>query len=276
MTIARFAPHDDLDHMTEALRRDGAVIVEHAVPAELIARVVEETRHFHEAVPLGPDAFTGRNTRRSGSLIARSPAAHDLAMHPVVIGICDRVLGKNASTYQLHLTQVIDIGPGEPAQMLHRDQWAWDQFPFPAAFEVEVSTIWAATDFTERNGATRVVPGSVVFADDRKVTDDDTVPAEMPAGSVVIYTGSVFHGGGANRSDERRIGINIDYCLGWLRQEENQYLSCPPDAARELSLELAKLIGYQRAGYALGYFGDTQDPVEALHLNGRAQRGFGA
>ncbi len=227
-------------------------------------------RPYLDALDGSTDAFSGHNTRRAGSLVARSTASHELITHPVVLGVCDRILGANATTYQLHVTQVIDIGPGEPAQPLHRDQWAWDMFPFPHGFEVEISTIWALDDFTEANGATRVVPGSNTWDDDRAKealgdTDMAFRPAEMPAGSVVIYSGSVLHSGGENRTDGRRRALNIDYCLGWLRQEENQYLACPPEIARTLPDDLAKLIGYSRAAYALGYYGDTQDPMSALH-----------
>ena len=98
----------------------------------------------------------------------------------------------------------------------------------------------------------------------------------MPKGSVFIYVGSVYHGGGANRSDDHRLGINVGYTLAWLRQEENQYLACPPDVARELPVELAKLVGYSRAAYALGYFGDLQDPLEAVHGRDAGEVGFAA
>jgi ectoine hydroxylase-related dioxygenase (phytanoyl-CoA dioxygenase family) len=257
-----------------AVLRDGAAIVDRVLADELVDRVRSETRPFLDATPVGEEAFSGLRTRRTGSLIARSPAARELAAHPVVLGVCDGVLGEHATTYQLHLTQIIDIGPGEPAQVLHRDQWAWDTFPFPIGFEVEVSTIWALQDVDEENGATRVVPGSHRWEHGRSPEPDDSVPAEMACGSVLIYTGSVFHGGGANRSAASRTVVNIDYCLGWLRQEENQYLSCPPEVARGLPVELAQLIGYRRGAFALGYFGDTRDPIEALHPE-RTSRGFG-
>ena len=275
MSLEHVAVGDAPSVVAAALLRDGAVIVDHAISRAQIDAVLSETQGFREATPMGVDGFSGRNTRRTGSLLARSTAVRDLVLHPSVIGVCDEVLGTNASSYQLHLTQVIDIGPDEPAQMLHRDQWAWDSFPFPKGFEVEISTIWAMQDFTEENGATRVIPGSNAWDGDAKPRPEDTVGAVMEAGSVLIYTGSVFHGGGANRSAERRVAVNIDYCLGWLRQEENQYLSCPPDVARELPLELARLIGYSRAAYALGYFGDTQDPIEAVHPRAGAGSGFG-
>jgi ectoine hydroxylase-related dioxygenase (phytanoyl-CoA dioxygenase family) len=265
MTLQHFAPEAPPSEVAVAVRRDGAAIIDRLVDEATVAQVLAEMSPHLDATPVGNDDFSGRRTRRTGSLVARSRAAWSLAGHPSVLGVCDEILGANASSYQLHLTQVIDIGPGEPAQQLHRDQWAWDFFPFPAGFEVEISTIWAMHDFTDANGATRVVPGSNAWESGRRPSPADTVPAEMARGSVLVYTGSVFHGGGANRTERSRTAVNIDYCLGWLRQEENQYLSCPPDAARELPLELARLIGYRRAAFALGYFGDTQDPIEAVH-----------
>lgn len=275
MGLTRFTADSEPAEVVEALRADGAAIVERAVAPDVMQAVLTETEPYRSATPMGPDDFAGRRTRRTGALIARSPSARTLITHPTVLGVCDLVLGASATSYQLHLTQVIDIGPGEPAQFLHRDQWAWDSFPFPRGFEVEISTIWATHDFTELNGATRVIPGSHQGPDAAKPSPEDTVAAEMPIGSVLIYTGSVFHGGGANRSEERRVAVNIDYCLGWLRQEENQYLACPPEVARELPLDLVRLAGYSRAAYALGYYGDMLDPIEAVYPSGGAA-GFGS
>ena len=274
MGIQRFTASSTADDVAAALASDGVAIVERAVPESVIDAVLVEMEPHIEATPTGVDDFMGRNTRRTGSLLARSPASHDLVAHPLVIGVCDRVLGERASTYQLHLTQVIDVGPGSPEQMLHRDQWAWDFYPFPVGFEVEVSTIWAGVDFTVSNGATRVIPGSHRWDPERTGTDAETVAAEMPKGSVVVYTGSLIHGAGTNASAARRTAVNIDYCLGWLRQEENQYLSCPPDQARRLPVELAKLAGYSRAAIALGYYGDALDPIEAVHPGTSTTPGF--
>jgi ectoine hydroxylase-related dioxygenase (phytanoyl-CoA dioxygenase family) len=120
------------------------------------------------------------------------------------------------------------------------------------------------SDFTAENGATRVIPGSNKLADKLQFRERDSVPAEMPAGSVVFYTGSLYHGGGANRSREVRYGVNLTYALGWLRQEENQYLSVPHDVARTLPDPLLRLIGYARGAYALGYVDDVRDPLDAL------------
>ena len=130
---------------------------------------------------------------------------------------------------------------------------AWGGF-LQRVIEPQLNTIWAITDFTRDNGATRVAPGSQLWDEARHAEEHELTCAEMTAGSVILYTGSVIHSGGANLSEADRIGINITYSLGWLRQEENQYLSCPPDIAATLAPELQRLIGYSMGSYALGYF----------------------
>jgi len=134
--------------------------------------------------------------------------------------------------------------------------------------------MWAMTDFTEENGATRVIPGSNRFEDRKQFGNDDTEPAEMEAGSVLFYTGSLYHGGGANRSDAVRFGLNITYAVAWLRQEENQYLSVPREIARDLPVPLLRLMGYARGAYALGYVDDLRDPIEVVRPGAGAE-GFG-
>ena len=172
MDIPRLQPHASIDEVEASLRDAGCVVVERVATAEHLDRIEAELEPYLRATQTGGDEFTGHNTRRTGSLLARSPGFRDLAAHPTVIGALDRVLGDHATSYQLHLTQVIEIGPGEPAQLVHRDQWAFDFFPFPAGFEVECHTMWAMNDFTEENGATRVIPGSNKWEDKLRPTDD--------------------------------------------------------------------------------------------------------
>ncbi len=260
------------DEICAALGDDGCVVVDNVVRPEVMDEVARELRPFAENTPLGPDDFSGRRTRRTGGLIARSPKSRELVMHPVVLGATGKMLG-HATSFQLHLTQIISIGPGEPAQTIHRDQWAFDFFPFPRGYEVQCNTIWAMTDFTAENGATRVIPGSNHFDDKLRFTEADTEPAEMSKGSVLFYTGSIYHGGGANRSKEIRTGINITYNVSWLRQEENQYLSVPLDIARTLPVDLLRLMGYRLGAYALGYVDDTRDPIEVVRPD-LARTGF--
>ena len=262
------------DQVAAAIGSDGAVIVDRVAPEPLLQKIESELRPFLDATPTGPDDFSGARTRRTGSLIARSPACRELIMHPLGLGTA-RAFLSHATNIQLHLTQAIAIGPGETPQPIHRDQWAFDFFPFPAGYEVQCNTIWALTDFTEENGATRVVPGSNLREDRLSFGPDDTEPATMARGSVLFYSGSVYHGGGANHSDATRIGLNITYNVGWLRQEENQYLSVPREVAETLPIELLRVMGYDRGAYALGYIDDLRDPIEAVRP-GTGTAGFGA
>jgi ectoine hydroxylase-related dioxygenase (phytanoyl-CoA dioxygenase family) len=260
------------DEICAALNDDGCVVVDNVVAPEIMDRIADELRPFTDATPLGADDFSGRRTRRTGGLIARSQTCRDLVMNPVVLGAVGKFLS-HVTSFQLHLTQIISIGPGEPAQTIHRDQWAFDFFPFPRGYEVQCNTIWAMTDFTAENGATRVIPGSNHFDDRLRFNESDTEPAEMTKGSVLFYTGSIYHGGGANHSDKIRTGINITYNVSWLRQEENQYLSCPPEVARTLPVDLLRLMGYRLGAYALGYVDDTRDPIEVVRPD-LARNGF--
>jgi len=252
------------EDIVEVLKQDGCVIIHHLAPDALMDAIYAELKPFIEATKFGRDDFAGFHTQRTGSLIARSPSFHQLALHPLVLDTATKVLGPYCQKFQLHLTQVIKIDPGETAQTLHRDELVYSPFHFPRDMDCECHTIWALTDFTEENGATRIIPGSHRWEEDRTPTLEETAAAEMPKGSVMFFTGSVSHGGGANRSQEPRIAVQLGYNLGWLRQEENQYLAVPPAVARQLPEKLQKLIGYSLGGYALGYFGDVQHPREAL------------
>jgi hypothetical protein len=253
---------------------DGAVIVDRLAPAELMDRIATELDPYLAATPTGPDDFSGTNTRRTGSLIARSPASRELIQHPTALGTTGIFLG-HATNYQLHLTQAIAIGGGQGAQPIHRDQWAFDFFPFPHGYEVQCNTIWAMTDFTDENGATRIVVGSNHAEDGVVYQASDTEPAVMERGSALFYSGSVYHGGGANRTETPRVGLNITYNVAWLRQEENQYLSVPREVAETLPTDLLRLMGYDRGAYALGYIDDLRDPIEAVR-SGVGTIGFGS
>jgi hypothetical protein len=273
MEIQHFSPTASHGSIAEALVKDGVAIIDRLASPDLMDRVKSELEPWLAATAFGTDEFAGKRTKRTGGLIARSPTCRDLLQHPLVLESVKQVLSK-ATSIQIHLTQVIAIGPGEPAQIIHRDQWAFDFFPFPKGYEVSCNTIWAMTDFTVANGATRVVPGSNHFDDGLQFKETDTEPAEMEQGSVVLYTGSLYHGAGANLSDETRYGINLTYNVSWLRQEENQYLSVPLEIARTLPVELLRLMGYARGAYALGYVDDLRDPLEIVRPE-LASRGLG-
>jgi ectoine hydroxylase-related dioxygenase (phytanoyl-CoA dioxygenase family) len=261
--IERLPRSTSPERVAEVLARDGCAVVERLAPEETMREALAELAPWLEATPTGRDAFAGQRTRRTGGLVARSATCRALVQHPLILATAKQLL-TGATSFQLHLTQVIAIGPGEPGQPIHRDQWAFDFFPFPRGYEVQCNTIWAMSDFTAENGATRVIPGSHLFDDRLELGHDACEAAEMPAGSVFVYTGAVYHGGGANRSQATRYGLNLTYARSWLRQEENQYLSVPHEVARSLPDELLRLIGYQRGAYALGYVDDVRDPLEVL------------
>src|SRR6516225_1008767 len=161
MTVQHLPPTTTAADIAAALDVDGCVVVDELAP-------------FLETTPFGPDSFSGRHTRRTGGLIARSPAARQLVMHPLVLEAARTHLAESTNI-QLHLTQLIAIGPDEPAQTVHRDQWAFDFFPFPSGYAVQCNTLWAMTDFTALNGATRVIPGSQWFEDKQRFEEGDTV-----------------------------------------------------------------------------------------------------
>jgi len=253
--LAYFDKDADSDDVVATLREDGACVLVDAMSDELRSRVDSELRPLIAATPTGRDDFSGRLTARSGALVARSKAARELVMHPTITHLACQFLEPYTDKIQLHLTQIINIQPGQGAQPRHRDRLAWGGY-VPTEIEPQFNTIWALTDFTEENGATRVVPGSVGWPDDRRATDEETSQAIMRAGSVLLYSGSVIHGGGKNYSDADRTGVNITYCLGWLRTEENQYLSCPPEIAKSLDPDLQEMLGYTMGTYALGYYSD--------------------
>jgi len=238
--------------IAQILHADGALILDDVAPPAQVAAVMAEVGPYIEATAPGRDAFTGYATTRTGALAARSAQCRELILNPAILAACDRYLLPACDRYQLHLTQVIRIRPGQPAQPLHRDRLAWGGYL--TGVEPQLNTIWAMTDFTEQNGATQVVPGSPSWPESRRPEPHEIGYAEMSAGSVLVYSGSVLHAGGENRAATDRIGINLTYALGWLRQEENQYLSCPPSIARTLDPRLQALLGYRMGSYALGYY----------------------
>lgn len=258
--VKHFNTDADAAEMLAVLKTDGAFILDGVADADLLTRFRAETDPYLDATGDGQDDFAGRLTTRVGGLVVRSAACRDMIAMPIITDMAKRFLADYCERIQLHLTQIIRIRPGQTAQPIHRDRWAWGTHL--AHVEPQFNTIWALTDFTAENGATQLVPGSTDWPDERRPEADEICQAEMKAGSVLVYSGSVFHGGGENRSDSDRIGINLTYTLGWLRQEENQYLSVPPHLAQEFSKEFQELIGYDMGQYALGYYCPPGAPGE--------------
>ncbi len=262
MHLHHFEPASDPRAIATFLAEHGYAIVDRVVGHELLDRLASEVEPFVEASDVGADTYDGSHTRRTGALIARSPAARELVMQRTAVDVVESFLG-HASAVQLLLTQLITIEPGETAQKLHRDQMMFDLYPFPPDYHVQCNTMWALTDFTADNGATHICPGSSSIPD-VEAERIQSMQAEMERGSVLFYEGKVMHGGGANVATVPRQGVNITYGVGWVRQEENQYLACPPELARTLDDDLLRMMGYQQGAFSLGYVGDQQDPLAVL------------
>jgi len=285
-TLERFTAGHEPDVIYAAIERDGAAIIEGLLSLDVVARVNAEVEAAVAAAD--PDeplfnpimqAFHGPFTKQVAGMpgISRTFAV-DVMCHPLLLALCDRILAPSCARYQLNLGHLLQRGPGSDEQWLHRDEAVWSDVPKPAP-ELQLATVIAFVDFTRENGATRIVPGSHRWPDrqlspaeqiqQRAPAPEEIAYAEMPAGSAVVYTGGTIHGGGSNVTDIPRRGAHLSYCLGWLRTEENNYLSTPPAIAATLPRIAQELLGYAvhdsipRGG---GYLGMVrmQDPVELL------------
>lgn len=245
----------------------GAVVIERAASIATISGVEHELAPWFARTPSGEGLFMGRQTRRFSGMFAKSKLSGDLAIHPLALEIVERCLkgadGKRCDAIQLSQTQAIAIDPGQDGQPIHRDDTA---FPFAHDFELVVNAMWPLDTFTEQNGATRIVPRSQFWERAIRPQDQDAVSAIAAPGAVIIWLGSVMHGGGANRSRAPRRGVVFSYSLGWLAQAEKLLLSVPPEIARTLPERLQRLIGYQVHRPNLGWV-EEQDPIEWLRGN---------
>ena len=258
MTLKTLGPTATTNDVLAELDQAGAVIVKDVIGSKTLERFNAEVMPYVERTPMGRDDFLGKSTKRTGALAARSQICRDLILHDLVLGAAEAFLAPYTKKIILHLTQTIEIHPGSSAQAIHRDRYAWGTH-LPQSIEPQRNTIWAMTDFTLENGATHCVPGSHRWSWEQQARSDQICQAEMSKGSVFFYTGSILHHGGANMSNAPRLGLNLTYCLGWLRQEENQYLSCPPELAKDFDPKLQELLGYTQGEYALGYYSDPLD-----------------
>jgi ectoine hydroxylase-related dioxygenase (phytanoyl-CoA dioxygenase family) len=220
-----------------ALDRDGYVIWENLLSADECEQIREVAGPW--LGPTGRNSFEGRRTQRIYSVLSRTRACDRLADHARVLAVLDRLLMPN---YLLSALQAINIQPGESAQLPHHDDGFYP-IPRPRA-PLAAATIWAIDDFTADNGATVLYPGSHRWGRRPPGPDDPALPIVMPAGSCVLFVGTLWHGGGANTTDRARLAITAQYCQPWLRPMEAFTLSIPRDMARTLSDDLKRMLGY--------------------------------
>ena len=256
--IERLGPDVDDAKLFEVLDRDGVAIVEGALSREQLAGLNADLDDLIAAKAPGVpnhlefmQPFYGFETIRIDGLPGKSATYVDVLQNERLLAVADHYLKPHCVHYLLNTGQLIQIGPGETAQDLHRDDQAWLHHPKHAHADpfsqpqLEVEAIYALTDFTAENGGTQVVPGSHRWPLDRQPEPDEIVSAEMPAGSAIYYLGSTMHGGGANTTtDQARRGVFTGFVVGWLRTEENFFLSTPIEAVRGMPERVQGLLGY--------------------------------
>jgi ectoine hydroxylase-related dioxygenase (phytanoyl-CoA dioxygenase family) len=239
------------------IAEQGYSIVADAIDLDLIGALAEDLARLEAELSISPAAnsFEGEHTVRIYNLLARGPRYQAIPVHPAVLPVVEGVLDPGCLVSSL---SSIAIDPGETAQPIHAD----DQLiPLPKPHPPLVcNTMWALTDFTEANGATRIVPGSHLADTSPDYGHPyESVAAEMARGSVLIWHGSLWHGGGANTTDQRRTGIAMNYCAGYIRQQENQQLGIPSEVAATFEPRLAELVGYGIYHGLIGHI-DKQPP----------------
>lgn len=244
-----------IDEAIDVVDRDGAVIIEDFVDADTLRGLWDDLGPALERQAAGDGRLVGEKTRILPGLIRRTVRSVTIMRQPHFLGLARHFLQRPVQawlgerrmefvpTIQLGVARAIQIWPGVPIQPLHRDDTAHLRtHPGP---ESRVQVMVAASEFTARNGATRVIRGSHRWDDERAPRDDEAVPAEMRDGSALLWLGSTYHGAGVNASDAPRTGVSYAYDLGNLRQEDNQYLSVPLDVVRDYPEDIQRLLGYE-------------------------------
>jgi len=252
---------EQIDAHALRIERDGYTIVENAMTVEMAEALGEDLLRLERELDIrpAPNPFEGEHTFRIYNLLVHGPLYEAIPLDENVLPIVERVLDPGCLVSSL---SSVSICPGEKAQPIHAD----DQLiPIPKPHPAVVcNTMWAITDFTEVNGATRIIPKShKADHSPQFMKHYDSIPAEMPKGSVLIYHGSLWHGGGTNRATERRVGIAMNYCAGYVRQQENQQLGIPQDLVARFSTRLQELVGYGLYNGLIGHINKTS-PVELL------------
>jgi ectoine hydroxylase-related dioxygenase (phytanoyl-CoA dioxygenase family) len=237
------------------LRTDGYVILRGVLADPVLEEARNALRPLLDRQAWGKAGFFGYRTKRVHNVLAKTRVVDSLVTHPAVL----ELLRGTLSQPQVSIVNAIEIHPGETAQFLHQDDSVFPiARPHPPLI---VNTMWALTEFTAENGATRLVPRS----QDATELDDDppVVTAEMEPGSVLIWTGGLYHGGGANCAQQPRLGLNVNYNCPWLRQQENQYLAIPREVAATLDDEFLRLLGYDTHIDVYGFV-DHRHPLSVL------------
>ncbi|WP_063824884.1 phytanoyl-CoA dioxygenase family protein [Nocardia pseudovaccinii] len=275
-----------VEDVCRTIQRDGGVIVKDAVDSETLQGLWADMQPHFETTPYGEDPFSGTKTRRISGLVGKSRHLFPVLDHPLVNGAAEHFLAiphpmwygdmkiSVPANYHIGVTQVIQIHPGEGFQPLHRDDsvFQWEHPTYGR--EARIQVMLAMSDFTAENGGTRVIPGSHAWDDERAPSQDEAFSTEMTAGSILMFIGSTFHGGGLNSSDAPRTGLTFAYDLGFLRQEENQYLAIPIEQVKTFPESIQRKLGYAACPPLMGWVeadGKMAEPMTLLQENGQAR-----
>lgn len=283
LKMPRLPSSASVEDVVEVILSAGGVIIEDFLDAALLQNLKADLDVILATTPTGSDPeFAGTRTRRAGSLFARTRYMADVALHPLFKGAADKILRRKicygwfgnqrveqVPDIRIGVTQAIQIGPGQGEQPLHRDDFAFFWEHTPTSGEARLQVMVAITDFTAENGATLVIPGSHKWDDVRMPTREETVQAEMSAGSALIFIGSTYHAGGSNRTgDFWRTGLTMTYDLAQVRQEENLYLALPTEVVKTFPEELQSLLGWSWIPSSkMGWVeidGEMCNPIELL------------
>ncbi len=261
------SPGASLEESLAEIEDRGYTILENVIGEDQLDAITEALDRIERDRGIGPaeNDFEGHHTVRIYNLLAHGEPFSAIPIHPALLPVVEGVLDPGCLVSSL---SSISIGPGEKPQPIHAD----DQIIGLARPHQPVvcNSMWAITDFTEENGATRIVPGShkAPNCPEYGKTGIESIAAEMERGSILVWNGSLWHGGGANRTNERRIGIAMNYCAGFIRQQENQQLGIPRAVAAEFPERLQRLVGYGVYRHLIGHI-DKRDPIELLGVEGK-------
>ena len=255
MSVESLERNASVDDIMAVLERDGVVVIRNIAAPETMDRLLADIEPALAEQEPGSGEFFGYRAKRLGGIVGRTPVFSELIVDPILLGLADAVLLPNCETYQIQLSGVLQVWKGGKPQPLHRDTVGYDPYLAlgPGVPEILLSMMWAASDFSADNGATRFARGSHLWEPERKAGDADIIQAVMPKGSVALWLGAVLHGMSVNRTDAPRTGMGSGFSVGWLRQEENQYVVCPPDVAAALPEKVQQLLGYQAHSPRLGW-----------------------
>ncbi|HEM7843286.1 phytanoyl-CoA dioxygenase family protein [Burkholderia multivorans] len=242
------------DEVKKIIDADGGVIVK-GLFAKHVDRLNEEldpvVSGWREGVKGNEwmEEFAGRKTKRVTQLVARSKTfREEMIDDATMLSYIDTMMLETSDSYWMNAAQVIQLQPGEKAQMLHRDL---ENYPIfrkygPEAPEVMCNCLVALSDYTEDMGATRVIPGSHKWSDFEDRGDpSQTIPAVMEKGDALVYSGKMLHGGGHNASNRPRRALALAFCPGWLVPEEAYPFVIPLEIARTMSPRAQQLTGFR-------------------------------